>query len=227
MCGEFGAGQLRLPQDVDGAGDHQRHSGQRHRGLEQHRHLRPSGEGHRISGAERRGVGERHIEVVPELGSQSGGASDGLSIWGNWKSGKGRSPWARAAGPPRSNSQYQRAKTILTTAMRAMLATRIRLDRRLICFGLATTNPIRSSASTAGSNQTSRIANLRGRLSCNPIAAATTMLTGHRVSPRVTCRQAGTSASPTCLAPGRGRYPGAVPWLERLRLGARHAFSVR
>ena len=46
------------------------------------------------------------------MGSQSGGARASAVICGNRKSGYGRRPCARAAGPPRSNSQYHNAKTI-------------------------------------------------------------------------------------------------------------------
>jgi hypothetical protein len=46
--------------------------------------------------------------------------SGGLTIWTNWKSGYRLTLSARATGPPRSNSQYQRANT--TTLVSQIMA---------------------------------------------------------------------------------------------------------
>ena len=89
--------------------------------LHGHRHLRPPGQRHHVGRAERRGVGERQVQVVEEGGSQSGGTiSGGLTICANWKSGYLLLRLsARATGPPRSNSQYHRPNTITLVSQMA------------------------------------------------------------------------------------------------------------
>ncbi|HSZ29102.1 MAG TPA: hypothetical protein VK784_05000, partial [Pseudonocardiaceae bacterium] len=79
----------------------------------------------------------------------------------------------------------------LSSPVRLRLAIRSAVDSRVNRTGLAMINPISMANSRLGSSHRDCRANLSGSATCNPMATTIATATGHRLSPRVTRRQAG------------------------------------